>query len=258
MSNAAIFYTSDGFETSRDDLMGRHAAGESMLRGIARWLDVERYYAFAPDQPSFDAFVEKMKSFGMKDDRSCTRIGFNDLPALKEVGCLFQSQPRLDAYAWTRRYFDQRDYSLCGVTHTTASDRVMDAIGAMLTAPLQPWDAVICTSNSVKSMLQHLLAELGDYFRAGLGATDVDAKLMLPVIPLGIECDQFDAADRAGSRARWRDTLGIGEDDLVVLFVGRLSFHAKAHPFPMYRALELVSGRIPQKIPPRRIRLVRQ
>ncbi len=248
MSNAAILYTSDGFETSRDDLMGRHSAGEGMLHGVARWLDAERYYAFVPDQASFDEFVVKMKSFGMREDRECAQIHYHNLPGLKQVGCLFQSQPSIDSFAWTRRFFDQRDYSLCGLTHTTASDRAMNSIGAILTTPLQRWDAVICTSQSVKSMIDHLLAELGDYLGARLGATDVAPKLMLPVIPLGIHCDQFDTPDRGRHRGHWRTELGIGEDDLVVLFVGRLSFHAKAHPFPMYRALELVSRRIQRKI----------
>jgi alpha-maltose-1-phosphate synthase len=248
MSNAAILYTTDGFETSREDLMGRHIAGEGMLRGVARWLDVDRHYAFVPDQASFDAFVAKMKSFGLQEGRECTPIHFHDLPSLKQVGCLFQSQPNLDTLAWTRRFFHQRDYSLCGLTHTTASDRAMDAIAAMLTSPLQRWDALICTSNSVRAMLDHLLAELGEYFRTRIGATDVEPKFMLPVIPLGIHCDQFDSEHRARHRVDWRSTLGIGEDDLVVLFVGRLSFHGKAHPFPMYRALELASRRIRQKV----------
>jgi alpha-maltose-1-phosphate synthase len=248
MSNAAILYTSDGFETSREDLMGRHSAGEGMLRGVARWLDVERYYAFVPNRASYDAFVGKMRSFGMKEDRECTQIDYHDLPGLKQVGCLFQSQPSLDSWAWTRRFFDQRDYSLCGLTHTTASDRAMNSIGAILTTPLQRWDAVICTSHSVKAMVDHLLAELGAYLGARLGATDVDPKLMLPVIPLGIHSDQFDTGERGRDRAHWRTELGIGEDDLAVLFVGRLSFHAKAHPFPMYRALELVSHRIERKV----------
>ncbi len=248
MSNAAILYTSDGFETSRDDLMGRHSAGEGMLRGVARWLDVERYYAFVPDQASFDSFARKMKSFGMKPDRDCALVHYHDLQALKQVGCLFQSQPSLDAHAWTRRFFDQRDYSLCGLTHTTASDRAMNSIGAILTTPLQRWDAVICTSGAVKAMVEHLLAELGDYLRARLGATDVEPKLMLPVIPLGIHCDQFEPEDAGRQRAEWRQRLGIAEDEVAVLFVGRLSFHAKAHPYPMYRALELVSQRTQQRI----------
>lgn len=243
MGNAAILYVKDGFETSRQDLMGRHAAGEGMLRGIARWLDTEKYYAYVPDRASFEDFVRKMTSFGMAADRQCARIDFHETAALAQAGCLFLPQPKIDTLAWQRRFRNQRDYSLCGVTHTTASHPTMDAIGALLTAPVQPWDAVICTSTSVRMSIDRLLAEYGEYLRARLGAVHVAPRLMLPVIPLGIHCDQYDPPDSEQQRVHWRTRLGVGADDMVVLFVGRLSFHAKAHPFAMYRALELASRR---------------
>jgi hypothetical protein len=58
----------------------------------------------------------------------------------------------------------------------------------------------------------------------------------LPVIPLGVDCARF--APDAAARAAQREALGIAQDEIAFLFVGRLSFHAKAHPYPMYRALE--------------------
>ncbi len=52
------------------------------------------------------------------------------------------------------------------------------------------------------------------------------------MIPLGVDGDAFvfSADERAA--------LGIEADDLALLFLGRLSFHAKANPFPMYLELE--------------------
>ena len=248
MSNAAILYLRDGFETSREDLMGRHAAGEGMLRGMARWLGAKECFAFVPDQASFDAFVGKMRSFGLPETTRCTRIGFDDDLGLRKAGCLFLPQPKIDLHAWQRRWSDQRGYSLCGVTHTTSSHQAMDAIGALLTAPVQPWDAVICTSKSVRATFERILGEYGAYLQARLGASGAAPRPMLPIIPLGIHCDQFAPPDSAAQRAHWRERLGIGPDELAVLFVGRLSFHAKAHPFPMLRALELASRSVPQRI----------
>ncbi len=40
-----------------------------------------------------------------------------------------------------------------------------------------------------------------------------------------------------------RSSLGISSADFVVLFLGRLSFHAKANPTPMYLALERLARR---------------
>jgi hypothetical protein len=53
-------------------------------------------------------------------------------------------------------------------------------------------------------------------------------------------------------RALARQRIGAANDDIVVMFLGRLSFHAKAHPQAMYLALEQVT----QKFPGRRIHLL--
>jgi hypothetical protein len=65
----------------------------------------------------------------------------------------------------------------------------------------------------------------------------------LPVIPLGVDCDAY--TPMPGVRADWRQRLGIGERDVAVLFLGRLSFHGKAHPVPMYRGLQQALARNP-------------
>ncbi|MEK9662840.1 MAG: glycosyl transferase, partial [Alphaproteobacteria bacterium] len=44
---------------------------------------------------------------------------------LADIGCLFYPSPVIQQLAWQRRGGGQRAYSLCGITHTTASDTVM-------------------------------------------------------------------------------------------------------------------------------------
>ncbi|MFD0938790.1 glycosyltransferase, partial [Methylobacterium trifolii] len=44
-------------------------------------------------------------------------------------------------------------------------------------------------------------------------------------------------ADRPDRRAETRERLGIGPDDVLVLWLGRLSFFEKAFPQPMFRAV---------------------
>ena len=39
----------------------------------------------------------------------------------------------------------------------------MDAIADLLTAPLQQWDALICTSRAVKDNVERLLQAQADY-----------------------------------------------------------------------------------------------
>jgi hypothetical protein len=58
----------------------------------------------------------------------------------------------------------------------------------------------------------------------------------LPVIPLGVDIESY--APNPVSRAAWRERLGIAGEDVAFLFMGRLSYHAKAHPMGMFQVLE--------------------
>jgi glycosyltransferase involved in cell wall biosynthesis len=111
----------------------------------------------------------------------------------------------------------------------------MDALVALITAPVQPWDAVICTSKAVKDNVNSLLQAQADYLQSRLGISRVVLP-QLPVIPLGVHTSDFAFTDTQKSVAR--SSLDISPETLVVLFMGRLSFHAKAHPLAMYQALE--------------------
>ena len=42
--------------------------------------------------------------------------------------------------------------------------------------------------------------------------------------------------------------LNISDEDITIAFVGRLSFHAKAHHYPMYLALENISKATGKKL----------
>ena len=65
------------------------------------------------------------------------------------------------------------------------------------------------------------------------------------MIPLGVDAETMVVRGREmAARAALRDRFNVGDQDIVVLFFGRLSFHAKAHPSPMYLALERAQARL--------------
>ena len=71
------------------------------------------------------------------------------------------------------------------------------------------------------------------------------------MIPLGVDCDAYaggvgngSAGTGPGKPLELRQRLGITAEDFVVLFVGRLSFHGKAHPTPMYMAAARAAQRV--------------
>lgn len=246
-TTAAIYYTPDGYDTGGQRLLGRQAAGEGFLKGLVRYGTAERLYCQAATQEEFRDFCHRIQPW-MSAPRAVRWIPSHQPQMLTQAGTLYFPSPGLSDLAWQRQFGDPRAYSLCGVTHTTASKAVMQAIGDLQIAPFQPWDAIVCTSEAVKTWIESLLERWGEYLARRLGATP-RTEIQLPVIPLGVDCEAFLQGEEAQAvRHSLRQRLGIGPEAIVVLFVGRLIAHAKAHPVPMYLALERVARSTRQPI----------
>ena len=237
MQTAAILYQREGYDTKGNRVMGRQSASEGFLKALARYGTAESLYCFTKNRTEFDEFCQQVRPW-LTSSRPIRWIPATNSPALTEPGTLYRPDPRIAQLAWQRRYQEQRAYSICGVTHTIVSKEVMATIGDLLIAPVQPWDALICTSQVAKTTIERLLGTWADYLAQRIGARP-EINVKLPVIPLGVDCEAFPQGQMArDTRHQWRQQLGIQTDDLVVLFVGRLIFHAKAHPVPMYLAVE--------------------
>lgn len=232
-ANAAIYYHPDGFNTGRQKLMGRHVAGESFLTGFVRNAGVERFYCVATQKAHAEDFMRRVRSAG--GAAPVEWIAPSRAEGLAAPGAILWPGPDIGAEAWRRRRFGQSLYSICGVTHTTCTARAMDAVADLLVAPLQSWDALICTSQAVVASVKRELLVHSAYLRDRFGAARIEGP-QLAMIPLGVNADQF--APSPEHRKTWRERLGIPDDAVAVLVVGRLSHHGKAHPLPMFMALE--------------------
>jgi len=244
MTNAAIYFHPDGYDTAGPRLMGRHAAGESFLRGFLRHAEAERFYFFNTSglaTAPLDALIQRIEPTA----KPWTWTGRRERQKLIDPGCLYIPGPTLAAEAWTRRPFDARRYSLCGVTHTTATHRVMDLISDLVVAPVEPWDALICTSSAVRASIETQLDATRTDLRERLGATRLPQP-QLATIPLGVNADDF-AIDPA-QRAAWRARLDIPVDAIVALYVGRFSPGAKMNPATMALTLEAAAQATGQPI----------
>lgn len=230
---AAIYYHPEAYTTSGPKLMGRNAAGESFLRGFLAHSKASEFWAQVQKPEHAQHFAQTVQAFGRQE--LVKALDKNSLAALAEAGVVYYPGPGIGEYAFQRAAFGHGSWSLCGITHTTSSAGAMDALAELITAPVQPWDAVICTSTAVKNNVERLLQAQVDYLKDRLGITKLVLP-QLPVIPLGIHAQDF--AFSAGQKAAARAALEVDEQTLVVLFMGRLSFHAKAHPLAMYQALE--------------------
>ena len=230
---AAIFYNPEAYTTTGPKLMGRNAAGEAFLRAHIQYSKASNFWIFLDDRRHAASFEQLSRRFGRSESvRSVTAV---DQANLAMAGSVYLPGPCLAEQAWKRARFGHGSWSLCGITHTTCTDRTMDGLAELLSAPVQPWDAVICTSQAVKSHVVSIFQAQETYLRDRLGITRTIWP-QLPVIPLGIHLQDFSFTP--DQRLAARKSIQLAEDSLVVLYVGRLSFHAKAHPLAMYQALE--------------------
>jgi len=242
-----VYYHPEAYTTSGPKLMGRNAAGESFLRGYLQHGRPQAWWVQVTQEAHAQHFAATARAAGRTEPvQSVTKA---NLGALAQSGLLYLPGPGLAEHARHRALAGgaagHHAWSLCGITHTTSSAGAMDALVQLVTEPIQPWDALICTSSAVKAHVQHILQAQVSELQQRLGITRVVLPMM-PVIPLGVHTQDFQFKE--DQRGAARQSIGADPDALVVLFIGRLSFHAKAHPLAMYQALERAAGRTSKQV----------
>lgn len=240
MANAAIQLSTEPYDATGRRPMGRHSAGEGFLRGFLRYADADRFHFWnvrGERQAALEALLDRLG----KPDRPVEWLDRDDREGLARAGAVHIPAPELKGEAWARRALGGHAYSITGVTHTIAETHILDELGGLLLAPLEPWDALICTSDSTRKAVETLLDSTAAYLQDRFGATRIPPA-QLVTIPLGVHTGDFGLDPDA--RRRWRDDLGIPDDAPTALFVGRFSVTIKMHPGPMGLALQEASRRL--------------
>ena len=246
-TTAAVLYSKEGYDTGGQKLLGRHSAGEGFLKSLVQHGTADSLYCCVDSETTFKEFCSHIQPW-LQQPRKVRWIPSERPDLLSQPGTIYRPDPCLADLVWARRFVDQRAYSVCGVTHTIGTKYVMESIGDLITAPMQPWDALICTSTAVKTAVEKVLTEWSEYLAQRNGGQP-EILVKLPIIPLGVDCNAFpQGLEAVNIGSQQRQELGISPDDIVVLFVGRLTFSAKAHPVPMYIALERAAQQTKAKI----------
>lgn len=233
--NFAVHYVGDGYSTDAK-LMGRQAVGKSLFRAVSRrWADGD---VFGLGRGASRLMMDHLSREGFSG-RLVWREQGSVSPPPGFPGAVYHPGPIPTAMAHDRNREGPAAYSLFGVTHTLSSLGAMDSIGDLAGAPFQPWDALICTSTAAQTLVRSLMAERRAWLSEHYGATRF-SEIELPVIPLGVDVAAHERP--AAEIAAARQALGLAGDEVVFLFAGRLSFHAKANPAPVYIALERIAA----------------
>tara|TARA_Y100001968_G_C19440678_1_gene762342 strand:- start:1814 stop:3466 length:1653 start_codon:yes stop_codon:yes gene_type:complete len=231
--SVAIYYHPEAYSTSGPKLMGRNAAGESFLKGYFLNSDDDSFWVHTSNKLSAERFAKLANSFNRSE--IVQFINFENISALSKPGILYYPGPDICSQALNRSFYGNNLWSLCGITHTTSSLGAIDSISSLVTSPIFKWDALICTSEAVKINVENVIGSTIKYYEKRFDGKKFVLP-QLPVIPLGINVDEFSFSKEDKLKAR--KYFHIDEDTIIVLYMGRLSFHAKAHPLAMYQALE--------------------
>jgi glycosyltransferase involved in cell wall biosynthesis len=242
--NAALVYAPDAYVLPSANIMGRHAAGHAFLRAVVDYGGREKLWSYTTHAKSFHHFEQSVHA--LCPELECGWWSPEKPARDLKLTSLFLPGPDLAPFAAARLRQGIDHYSICGITHTTASHDAMSAITGLLASDVMPWDALICTSASVKKMVQELWRQESERLRWRFLANIDTLAPQLPVIPLGIHCRDFSFS--AEQRSNARRALQLANDEVVALFVGRLSYHAKSHPHAMMSALEACAKKTGKKI----------
>jgi glycosyltransferase involved in cell wall biosynthesis len=230
--NAAIWFAPDGFDPQKG-VNGRRMAGDSFLRGWFRHASVEEWVALSHGPNDAELFRTLAQTHRPGERIRVERL--ENARAIAPVGTMYISGPNFATEAWRRSLWGHTAYSICGITHTISTKAVMEGAWHLRASPQAEWDAVICTSRAVKAAVSLQMDLIDDFLQNRFGGK-LPPRPQFPVIPLGVDCDEFQPDPIAG--AALRAELGIAGADSVALVVARLSPHEKFDPLPVYLALQ--------------------
>jgi len=202
----AIFFHPDAIESQGKDLVGRRSAGQSFLRGFLEHMPGDHVNVVTETASGAKAFESVARSFGEKRQIKADPIRGADFT---RAGTVFFPGPGYLNAAWRRQRLGPEKCSLVGITHTVSTRRVIEGIHTTLNEPVEDWDAIICTSRAVQSVVARQFEIEAEYMRRRYGATRVPQP-QLPIIPLGIRTQDFARSDQLRQEARNR--FGAPED----------------------------------------------
>ena len=223
-------------------LNGRRYAGKNFISSIAKNLEeYEELHIVCPEREAHKELANILGDILYRNRKVHIHTG-TDHSALRETGAIHLMDCQLDQFANNYRMpLRETDFSISGVIHSLSSKAAIHAIAACVGSDLYPWDAVVCTSKAGHDVVHKIWEERLAYLEVRMGQTDLSDEYLpeTPIVGLPGPGYQpyYPELNRRERRAIARQEIGIGRDDFCVCTLGRLSFHSKASPVALYRAL---------------------
>jgi glycosyltransferase involved in cell wall biosynthesis len=215
---------------------GAHIYCAGAARALLRFSTYDRFYAADPGPDSEHSLLRSEQAGGRRleylSDDAVKRLSPED-----EI-VILTDRPILDVMAPLRHRLQRRDAPIVGMIHALQGPPVL-LIRMLLSGDVHEHDAIMCSTASGRRALENLIESARDKLRRAFGVT-LDFNPQLEVIPLGVDTAALDArARRDQARAR----LGVGTDEVVVLYFGRFSALYKCDLVPLLLAFARLDRR---------------
>lgn len=214
----------------------------SFLGAFINYSGVEKFYCQSQNSEDYDDFVSRVTRAD-QDARECAHVALGDASKFLDAPVLRIKDGDPSPLMWRRRTVGQRSYSIVSEFSDVGAAHTHDLLTALTTAPAQEWDALVFPSKAIKQAAEALMARQSEYLLSRTGA-GVSFPGLRSVIPSGINAQDYaDTTQSQNDRIAVRRRLGIKDEDLCVLTTGHFAFYARAHPTPLYLALEAATRR---------------
>jgi len=242
-----VLITSGDLLPGHGELNGRRWAGQQLLKCWAHQASGREMALANADPNQLQAIKPLLAQAGFTGTLHC--LGLVDPEPYRAWGGLFIPDPSIGRWAQWRQQLGPAAFSLIGQIHTLSTPAALGHLQDLVTEPVQPWDALICSSKAGREVVESVLSAREEQLlqRTGGSKEHLQAKRpQLPVIPLPLP--NASIPTNLIAQADGRKALGIANDDAVVIWLGRLSLFTKLDPWPTYAVLERVARQLEQRL----------
>lgn len=237
----AIHYTAVRTPDRPGQIYGIQVAILDWLRAWLRYAQQEKLTFLVTDEASQRELLDIAAQEGVQASRLAILDGRFPRENFGNLETVFRADPDPRDLLWQRKYAGE-PFGFCGLAHAISGVETARVLEQFCLAPTTVADAIICPSRAVASAIRQYWAHVADFWDERLGVS-YECPVQLPVIPLGVNTARIEARVTPDKRKEQRERLAVGPEDIVLLWVGRLSYAIKAHPLPMFRAAEEAAKR---------------
>jgi glycosyltransferase involved in cell wall biosynthesis len=221
------------------DVLGLKVAVKDFYKNLCIYSSFENIHFFLQSQYTEDVYLKQLAEQLNLDKATLSKVRFFPIEILPlklangEIDVLHKEDPKIDGLMQICRSVNlPKTVVVTGVTHSlNYADDYLHYLNMLMLKPDNA-DAIICTSNSAKIVLQELFEGLVKTYPQ----VKEEPSPKLPIIPLGMNKDLIESLKNS-------DEEKIKDHFLRICYVGRINTLVKADLRPFFAVIKKLSNK---------------